>query len=108
MPWSDSKFPEADDPLKATWVIFYWRITKRDGPGKDYMLESRQFDHLDDVSNQKEATDRFNEYVAQKREAETALVTEGRPRMTKGRTLFLAKVIEVEQITDINGDVVNG
>lgn len=101
MSWNDATFPNADDPNEVGWLISYWRIRPcYGGCGKqDYVLESRQFDHLVKAATRDEALAKFNVYVAQKR-------LSGKLSDLKGLVLFLSRVDTMVVISDVTGEIV--
>ncbi len=100
MSWNDSTFPKADDPNDVGWLITYWRIVPCSGCKEDdYMLQSRQFDHLVKAATRVQALEKFDEYVTQKR-------LSGKISDLKGLTLFLSKVDTVAVILDHTGEII--
>ena len=102
MGWQDHTFPDSDDPNDVSYMIMYWRkVPCPTGrcKGRDYMLESRQFDHLPTGISLGQARQLFNEYAADKRGT-------GKQPSIKGLTLFLCEVVNVEQISNDEGDII--
>lgn len=102
MGWDNSTFDKADDPLDVGWLISYWRITPcytDCKEGEDYILQSRQFDHLVLAATREEAVAKFKAYVAQKKAS-------GELSGIKGLVLFLSKVDTVVEISDFEGRIV--
>ncbi len=92
-----------DDPTTVGWLISYWRQVPcssgcEDGGGT-WILESRQFDHLIKAATRKEALERFEGYVENKRAS-------GKLAGRKGMTLFLSKVDTCTPISDDDGEII--
>ena len=102
MGWQDHTFPTSDDPNDVDYMIMYWRKVKcptNNCGGQDYILESRQFDHLPSGISLGQARQLFNRYVAEKKAS-------GKQDSIKGLTLFLCEVVNVEQISDDTGEII--
>jgi len=100
--WKGNTFPKANDPAEVGWLISYWRIVPCYSdckPEEDYVLQSRQFDHLLKAATRDEALAKFNAYVADKKAS-------GKCPDIKGLTLFLSKVDTVAVISDNAGEIV--
>jgi hypothetical protein len=103
MTWADSKFPDADDPDDVEYMIMYWRTVPcptGNCAGKDYRLESRQFDHLPKGTSLGQAKQKLKEYSDNRK-------GRGDNPGRKNHSLFLCQVVEVAHINDHMGGVIN-
>ena len=103
MGWDDNNFPTADDPDDVEYMIVYWRTVKcptGNCGGRDYRLDSRQFDHLPKGTNLGQAQAKLQEYANNRR-------GRGDNPGRKNHSLFLCQVVRVTHINDHTGKVIN-
>ena len=97
MSWEDNDFSDADKAEDVLWMIMYWRtVPCHSGCKGNYQMESRQFDHLVKAATREEALERFQSYVANRRESGFTLAS-------KNHCLFLCKVDTMVRISDETG-----
>ena len=100
MSWEDNDFPDADDGNNVEYMLVTWRTVECYSKcGGNYFLDSRQFEHLPKGATEEEARERLAFYEK--------MHLENSKGARKNHSIFLCKVVDVAQITDKTGKVID-